>query len=107
MKKRILINLSLMIVLLMATLLIVDPGFIFGSKTDWINQHTIFPDYFRKTFYQTGNILPNFAPHIGAGQNIFNFSYYGLLNPIILISYLFPNLEMTTYMIMAYYSYIF
>lgn len=101
MKKRILINLSLIIVLLMATLLIVDPGFIFGSKTDWINQHTIFPDYFRKTFYQTGNILPNFAPHIGAGQNIFNFSYYGLLNPIILISYLFPNLEMTTYIIIA------
>lgn len=79
--------------------IIVDTDFLFGSKTDWINQHTVFPDYFRTLFYQTGNLIPNFAPQIGAGQNIFNFSYYGLLNPIILISYLFPMISMTDYII--------
>lgn len=100
-KKEILIYLGLIIISLLAATLIVDTNTIFGSKTDWINQHTVFPEYFRNLFYQTGKLLPNFAPHIGAGQNIFNFSYYGLLNPIILISYFFPKLEMTTYIIIA------
>ena len=79
--------------------IIVNTDFLFGSKTDWINQHTVFPDYFRTLFYQTGNLIPNFAPQIGAGQNIFNFSYYGLLNPLILISYLLPMISMTDYVI--------
>jgi len=79
--------------------MILDPINLFGSKTDWINQHTVFPDYFRKLFYETGNLIPSFAPNIGGGQNIFNFSYYGLLNPIILISYLFPMISMTDYLI--------
>lgn len=81
--------------------LIVGTDFLFGSKTDWINQHTVFPDYFRTLFYQTGDFIPNFAPQIGAGQNIFHFSYYGLLNPIILISYFLPMISMTDYLIAA------
>ena len=71
--------------------------YVFGSDTDWVNQHTIIPDYFRQIFYKTGNILPNMAFHYGAGQNIFNLSYYGLLSPITLISYFFPFLSMATY----------
>lgn len=100
-KKKILIYTSLIILSIMAAYLIVEPGTLFGSKTDWINQHTVFPEYFRNLFYHTDKIIPNFAPHIGAGQNIFNFSYYGLLNPIILLSYLFPKIEMTTYIIFS------
>ena len=79
--------------------IIVGTDFLFGSKTDWINQHTVFPDYFRTLFYQTGDLIPNFAPQIGAGQNIFNFSYYGLLNPLILFSYFLPMISMTDYII--------
>lgn len=70
---------------------------VFGSNTDWINQHTIIPEYFRQTFYKTGNFLPNLALNYGAGENIFNLSYYGLLSPLILPSYLLPFLSMTTY----------
>jgi len=100
-KNKILIYIGLILLTSMATYLIVDEGFIFGSKTDWINQHTIFPEYFRNLFYETKKIIPNFATHIGAGQNIFHFSYYGLLNPMILLSYLAPKIEMTTYIIGA------
>lgn len=82
-------------------MILLDPMNLFGSKTDWINQHTVFPDYFRKLFYETGNLIPSFGANIGAGQNIFNFSYYGLLNPIILFSYLFPKISMTDYLIGA------
>lgn len=74
---------------------------IFGSKVDWISQHIVFPDYFRSLFYKTGNIFPNFALAIGAGQNIYNFSYYGLLSPIVLISYLFPFVSMSNYIIIS------
>ena len=72
-------------------------NFLYGSSVDWDCQHYVIPDYFRQLFYKTGNLLPSFAFNLGNGQNIFNFSYYGLLNPIILISYLFPFIDMAVY----------
>lgn len=90
--------------ILIMTLLVVLLGifflctpYLFGSKTDWLGQHIAFPDYFRNLFYQTGNLFPEFAPHLGGGQNIFHFSYYGLWNPIILVSYFFPFIAMKDY----------
>ena len=74
---------------------------VFGSDMDWVNQHIIFPEYFRMLFYKTGRLLPNLAINLGAGQNIFNFSYYGLMSPIVLISYLLPFMNMTVYTIIS------
>lgn len=70
---------------------------IFGSKTDWISQHSVIPEYFRQQFYETGDFFPEFAPNIGGGQNIYNFSYYGLYSPVILFSYLMPSVKMGDY----------
>ena len=75
--------------------------FIFGSNVDFIRQHAIFPDYFRNLFYETGKIFPEFALHLGGGQNIFYFAYYGFLSPITLLSYLFPFLDMTMYLMLS------
>ena len=61
---------------------------VFGANMDWISQHSVFPEYFRQQFYQTGQFFPEYAANIGGGQNIYNFSYYGLYNPIVLIAYL-------------------
>ena len=69
----------------------------FGSKTDWLSQHSVFPEYFRMLFYETGNLFPNLALNLGAGQNIFNFSYYGLFNPLYMISYFLPFVDMVNY----------
>ena len=74
---------------------------VFGSDTDWINQHTIFPDYFSQMFYKTGKLIPNLAINYGAGQNFFNLSYYGLLSPVFILSYLLPFIDMTTYVIIS------
>lgn len=74
---------------------------VFGAKVDWISQHSVLPEYFRQQFYQTGDLFPEFAPNLGGGQNIFHFSYYGLYNPIILISYLFPFIKMEDYLMAA------
>ena len=91
----------LIISILLFILLTTGVNNVFGSNTDWLNQHTIFPDYFRQLFYETKELIPNFAFNYGGGQNIFNISYYGLLNPLILPSYFMPFVDMTTYMIIV------
>ena len=80
---------------------LVGKDFYFGSDLDWYSQHISIPEYFRTLFYDTKDLLPDFAPNIGNGQNIYNFSYYGFLSPTILISYLFPHISMINYMIIS------
>lgn len=80
---------------------------IFGSRIDWVNQHSVFPDYFRQRFYETGDLMPDFAWNLGAGQNIYTVSYYGLFSPVILLSYLLPFVPMDIYiMVSSIVSYI-
>lgn len=76
-------------------------GNIFGSNMDWINQHTVIPEYFRNYFYETGKFIPDIIYNLGLGENAFNFSYYGLLSPIILVSYFLPFVNMTTYIVIS------
>lgn len=76
-------------------------GYLFGSRIDWANQHTIIPEYFRNLFYSNGKIFPSLAINLGMGQNIYNFSYYGLYSPIILLSYLVPFIPMHYYIPIA------
>lgn len=71
--------------------------YIFGSQLDWNGQHATIPDIFRSIFYSTKDLLPDFAFNLGSGQNIYNISYYGYLSPIVLISYLFPKVNMYDY----------
>ncbi len=67
---------------------------LWGSTTDWYNQHYVLPDYFRKLFYDTFDFFPDFAFNLGGGQNIYNFLYYGLFSPMLFLSFLFPFIEM-------------
>ena len=79
-------------------------GWIFirsGSSMDYLNQHVVFPNYLRELFYLNFKFIPSFMIHIGAGENIFNIAYYGLLSPIILISYLFPFIKMIDYIVIS------
>ena len=91
-------NLFWIIAIYLGIALIITHGeYVFGSKIDWGFQHFAFPEYFRMLFYNTGDLFPDFAFNIGGGQNIFYFAYYGLLSPIILISYLLPFIPMSFY----------
>jgi len=89
----------LTILSLLFIFLVVPQGSIFGSYIDWLPQHITFPEYFRNLFYETKDLFPDFALALGAGQNIYNFSYYGFLNPILLPSYLLPFVSMKDYII--------
>ncbi len=84
-------------VYLVLVLVITRFKYAYGSKLDWNSQHYAIPEYFRNLFYETGELFPSFAPNLGAGENIYNFSYYGLFSPIILISYLLPFVKMNVY----------
>ena len=84
--------------LLVYILLLITKNISYSSSIDHPYQHYMIPEYFRTLFYDTKNLIPSFAFNLGMGQNIFNFSYYGLLSPIILISYLFPFIKMKTYL---------
>ena len=70
---------------------------LYGSILDWNTQHSVIPEYFRSLFYKTLNIFPDFALNLGSGQNIYNYSYYGLFNPVIILSYFFPFVSMKSY----------
>ena len=95
---------KLLLVILCLLLIIISKGSnVFGSDTDWIRQHIIFPDYFRDLFYSNHNLFNTFSPHIGSGINIFYLSYYGLFSPIILLSYLLPFVGMGNYIIYSSY----
>ena len=73
-------------------------GKVFGANVDWISQHSVFPEYFRQQFYETGQFFPEFAANIGGGQNIYHFAYYGLYNSLNLPAYLLPFVKMSDYM---------
>ena len=97
-KKRDYIYISLLTMFIIGFVLYLRyKGFLFGSNIDWISQHVSIPDYFRLLFYNTKELIPKFSMNIGLGQNIFNFAYYGLLSPYILISYLLPFIKMIDY----------
>lgn len=92
---------------ILLTFLLLGGNHLYGSNIDWLTQHTVIPEYFRNLFYETGRILPNLAMELGAGQNIFHYSYYGLLSPLILPSYLLPFVSMTSYvMIVSIFLYL-
>lgn len=95
-------NIILLILILVGLVLIfTNFKFLYGSTLDWPTQHWSFAEYFRNLFYDTFNLFPSFAFNVGAGQNIYNLSYYGLLNPIILISYFLPFMKMVTFVMVA------
>lgn len=100
-KKDIGIILLFGVIYIIIALILTHQEYLFASKTDFEMQHYLFPEYFRNLFYDTKDLLPDLALNLGGGQNIYNFSYYGLLSPFILFSYLLPMVPMLYYLIGA------
>ncbi|MFQ6792638.1 MAG: YfhO family protein [Thomasclavelia sp.] len=103
-KKQVVYSIIFLICLTLVMIFIITPSScIFGSNTDWFSQHVNLADYLRQTMLENKTLFPNFAFNIGAGENIYNISYYGLFRPDILIGCLIPGIAMKdiiiTYMI--------
>ena len=100
-QKDLLANLIFILSFLIIYLFLTKDNHLFASTTDFAQQHYLIPEYLRTLFYETHDLFPDFAPNIGSGQNIYYLSYYGLFNPYILLSYLFPKIEMINYLIIT------
>ncbi|MGN0382831.1 MAG: YfhO family protein, partial [Eubacterium sp.] len=100
-KKDILYCILINIYVLFMVFFLIGKDNIFGASIDWGTQHTVIADYFRQYFYKYHQLIPDFIYELGAGENPYNMAYYGLLNPIILISYFMPFVSMTDYIMVA------
>ncbi len=98
-KKDILSNIIFILTFICIYFLLTKNTYLFASRIDFKYQHYLIPEYFRTLFYSTHDLFPDFALNLGSGQNIYYLSYYGLFNPFVLLSYLFPHINMINYMI--------
>ena len=97
MKKRDKFYITILFILPILFVLCVSTYSMYGSKLDWLSQHVSLADYFR----QTKQLLPDSFENLQGQTNAFSFSYYGLLRPDVLISYLFLNVP-TSFFIISY-----
>ena len=97
MKKRDKFYITILFILPILFVLCVSTYSVFGSKLDWLSQHVSLADYFR----QTKQLLPDRFANLQGQTNAFSFSYYGLLRPDVLTSYVFPNVP-TSFFIIVY-----
>ena len=97
MKKRDKFYITILLLLPILFVLCVSTYSMYGSKLDWLSQHVSLADYFR----QTKQLLPDSFENLQGQTNAFSFSYYGLLRPDVLISYLFLNVP-TSFFIISY-----
>ena len=97
MKKRDKFYITILLLLPILFVLCVSTYSMYGSKLDWLSQHVSLADYFR----QAKQLLPDSFENLQGQTNAFSFSYYGLLRPDVLISYLFPNVP-TSFFIISY-----
>ncbi len=104
MKKKDIINIIILIATLSLLIFLITPSdYFFASTLDFEAQHYIFIEYFRNLFYETNNLFPDFMFNLGSGQNIYNIAYYGLLNPIYMLSYFFKNMEIIHFVMITMY----
>ena len=95
MKKRDKFYITILFLLPILFVLCVSTYSMYGSKLDWLSQHISLADDFR----QTQQLLPDSFENLQGQTNAFSFSYYGLLRPDVLVSYLFPNIPIHFFII--------
>ncbi len=70
-----------------------EEGLIFGFCSDWLSQHLPIAESLRWAMLESGRLLPLYID-LGGGVSVYDFAYYGLLRPDVLLGYLFPSVGM-------------
>lgn len=97
--------LSLIFLFFILITLTVPDEAVFGSQTDWLSQHATLAETIRNACLEQHTLLPSWI-ELGGGSNGYQFAYYGVLRPDILIGCLLPQVPMihilTYYMLVIY-----
>ena len=75
-------------------------GDFFGTDGDWLSQHVGIAETLKYAILENHSLLPQYL-QLGGGSSIYDYAYYGLLRPDVLISCLIPEVE-TKYVIAGY-----
>ena len=75
-------------------------GLLFGFGSDWLSQHLPIAESLRQAMLESGRLLPLYID-LGGGASAYDFAYYGLLRPDVLLGCLFPSIGME-YILGAY-----
>ena len=70
-----------------------EEGLIFGFGSDWLSQHLPIAESLRQAMLESGRLLPLYID-LGGGSSAYDFAYYGLLRPDVLLGCLFPSVGM-------------
>lgn len=68
-------------------------GMLFGFGSDWLSQHLPIAESLRQTMLESGRLLPLYID-LGGGSSAYDFAYYGLLRPDVLLGCLLPGVGM-------------
>ncbi len=74
-----------------------------GDSSDFLSQHLKFFEYLRNNFWYTHDLFPQFNQSFGLGQSFVGMYYYGMYNPLLLISYIIPLINPFSYFLLMYY----
>ncbi len=70
-----------------------EEGLIFGFGSDWLSQHLPIAESIRWAMLESGRLLPLYID-LGGGSSAYDFAYYGLLRPDVLLGCLLPGVGM-------------
>ncbi len=68
-----------------------------GELNDYAAQHIKFIDFIRGNFFLYHDLFPQLMTNFGLGQSFATIYYYGMYNPIVLISFVFKNITTKDY----------
>lgn len=66
---------------------------LFGFGSDWLSQHLPIAESLRQAMLESGRLLPLYID-LGGGSSAYDFAYYGLLRPDVLLGCLLPSIGM-------------
>ncbi len=66
---------------------------LFGFGSDWLSQHLPIAESLRWAMLESGRLLPLYID-LGGGSSAYDFAYYGLLRPDVLLGCLLPGVGM-------------
>lgn len=70
-----------------------EEGLFFGFGSDWLSQHLPIAESLKWAMLESGRLLPLYID-LGGGSSAYDFAYYGLLRPDVLLGCLLPGVGM-------------